>query len=107
MWRAILLGYVLTVPMAIAGERSPGDDLRHDGGPRDRYEWRQQQRQRLNPWGQPRLVPRWPYEDRRYVAPGVPNYRRSYDPWLPFKQCVGKYGSTPFCSRFLPDDSNW
>jgi hypothetical protein len=59
MWRAIIFGCVLTIATATAGERSPGNDLNNDGGPKDRRHWRERHwRDRQEDW-RPRYQPRY------------------------------------------------
>jgi hypothetical protein len=71
-WCAILVG-CMAAGYAVAGEKSPGNDLNNDGGPKDRREAREERREareerrerrreRWSPW---RYQPPYVHE-RRY-----------------------------------------
>ena len=88
MWRAAILGCLFIVGTATAGERSPGNDLQHNGGPRDRREaWKR--------WHQQRFAQPSPF----FYRPGF--YRRGFPspqyvyPWQP--SC----GSQQGCGRVV------
>ena len=76
---------------AIAGERSPGNDLMGDGGPRDRREAREERRR---DWFTPPWYQR-PYYDPYYPTPRyVPRYVPRYNPWTLYDKCLWQYADT-------------
>ena len=85
---------------AEAGKRSPGNDLKGDGGPRDRREaWEEWHRERWYPqpfFGQP-FYPRR-YRRERYV-----------DLFTRYNRCMWKYDNPYYCERYAPmvPDYRW
>jgi hypothetical protein len=104
MWRAIIFGCVLTLASATAGERSPGNDLNNDGGPKDRYQWRQEQQERWWPRYAP-VWPQWGYAPPRYEPYyPAPQYVPRYDPWESYNACMWDNADRFYCERYLPYD---
>jgi hypothetical protein len=88
MWRAIIFGCVLTIATATAGERSPGNDLNNDGGPKDRRHWRERHwRDRQEDW-RPRYQP-------RYIIP--PGPFPGHESWLGLSEQFFRVGRWRVC----------
>jgi hypothetical protein len=101
MWRAIIFGCVLTIATATAGERSPGNDLNNDGGPKDRRHWRERHwRDRQEDW-RPRYQPRYIIPPGPFPGHDRPR-RRQVDPWARYNACTWTYGDRFGCEQFAP-----
>ncbi len=103
MWRAIVIGCMMGISVATAGEKSPGDDRRNDGNRLGRErEWREQGRGWKRNWqyAQPPIFR--DFYGSPFFSHHRPRVRRYVDPWAAYDRCMWKHGDTGYCEPYVP-----